>query len=481
MFLTIIFCYLFLSILLLASVSNRYFIKVYSLFTALIVLLLSIKILIDFNYTQYYFQSISIYKVDTAYINWSYTFGFDGISILFFFLTTFIVFLCVFFMLEDTFLKENIIIILSIEFLLLLVFSILDILLFYIFFEIILIPMYFLIGIFGSRERKIRAVYLLFFYTLIGSFFFLLGIMYIFSIVGTLNLEYILTWKFTFYEQIYLWLAFFFSFAAKVPLFPLHIWLPEAHVEAPTVGSVLLAGILLKLGVYGFLRFNLLLFPQASFFFAPLIAICASFGIIYTSFSAIRQTDLKRIIAYSSVSHMNLIILGLFSFNFAGLEGALLQSLSHGYVSSALFFLIGMLYNRYHSKLLYYYGGLVHTMPIFVCFFFFFTLANLALPGTSNFIGEFILLNAIFKNNFFLSIICVIGVVLCGVYSLWLYNRISFGNLKQFYLITFFDLTIAEFILLISLFFFTLFLGLYPTFFINFITFTLFGISTSFE
>jgi len=201
-------------------------------------------------------------------------------------------------------------------------------------------------------------------------------------------------------------------------MFPFHIWLPEAHVEAPTVGSVLLAGILLKLGVYGFLRFSFILFPDASLFYSPLIYLLSIIGVIYASLTAIRQTDMKRIIAYSSVAHMNMVTLGIFSFNTIGLEGALLQSLSHGFVAGGMFLLIGILYNRYHSRFLYYYGGLVHTMPIFSTFFLIFTLANIALPGTSSFVGEFLILIGIYKNNIFACVFSALGIILCGSYSL---------------------------------------------------------------
>jgi proton-translocating NADH-quinone oxidoreductase chain M len=255
---------------------------------------------------------------------------------------------------NEKLLKEYMIILLLLDLFLLLVFSVLDILFFYIFFEAILIPMYLMIGIWGSRERKIRAVYLFFFYTLLGSLLLLLALLYIYSKAGTFNYEYIYYVKFSFNEQKWLWLAFFFSFASKMPLFPFHIWLPEAHVEAPTVGSVLLAGILLKLGVYGFLRFNINLFPDASFFFAPLVYLLSIFGIIYASMSALRQTDLKRIVAYSSVAHMNLITMGIFSFTIIGIEGSILQSISHGFVSGGLFLMVGILYDRYHSRLMYY-------------------------------------------------------------------------------------------------------------------------------
>ena len=332
------------------------------------ILFLSVLLFIGFDNNNCFFQNIVLYNVGSLFLNFDFIFGFDGISIYFFLLTALLFFLSVLFIWNEFFFKEYLICLLSIELLLLLVFSVLDLLLFYVFFEAILIPMFLLIGFWGSRERKLRAAYLLFFYTLFGSVLMLLGILYIYSVLGTLNLEYLLAHDFSFDEQYWLWLAFFLSFASKVPMFPFHIWLPEAHVEAPTVGSVLLAGILLKLGVFGFLRFSLTLFPMASFYFSPLVYLLSICGVLYGSFSAIRQTDFKRIIAYSSVSHMNLVTLGIFSFNIVGLEGSILQGISHGFVSSAMFFMIGILYDRYHSRLLNYYGGLVHMMPVYSVF-----------------------------------------------------------------------------------------------------------------
>jgi proton-translocating NADH-quinone oxidoreductase chain M len=370
---------------------------------------------------------------------------------------------------DEHLLKEYVISLLLIELLLLLVFSVLDVFLFYIFFEGILIPMFLMIGLWGSRERKIRAVYLLFFYTLVGSLLMLVGILYMLSVVGTLNIEYLMSYDFTLEEQCWLWLAFFLSFASKIPMFPFHVWLPEAHVEAPTVGSVLLAGILLKLGVYGFLRFSLTLFPLGSLYFSPLVYLLSVLGVIFASMSAIRQTDIKRIIAYSSVAHMNLVTLGIFSFNIIGLEGSILQSISHGFVSGAMFFLVGILYNRYHSRLLYYYGGLVHMMPIYSILLLIFTMANIALPGTSSFVGEFLLLTGIYKVNIISCIVGALGVILCGAYSLWLYNRIIFGNLKTEFITRFKDIDFKEFSILLPLLFFVIFMGVYPSFFSNFI------------
>ena len=263
-------------------------------------------------------------------------------------------------------------------------------------------------------------------------------------------------------EQKILWFTFFLAFAAKVPMIPVHLWLPEAHVEAPTAGSVILAGVLLKLGTYGLIRFSLPLFPQASFFFTPFVYTIALIGIVYTSFTAIRQTDFKRIIAYTSVAHMNVVILGIFSFNNIGIEGAILQSLSHGFVASALFVIIGVVYERYRTRLVKYYGGLVHTMPLYVSIFLFFTMANIGFPGTSGFIGEFLILVGSFKVNSTVTFFGATGMILGGCYSLWLLNRISFGNLKSQYLKKTLDINKREFFIFIPLISYTLILGLVP-------------------
>lgn len=448
---------------------NKDLIQFVGLSSSCIVLILSSLLLFFFNSDLYYFQHIVTYEIDSSLLNLSFSFGLDGISIYFFVLSSFLIFLCTLFVWNTNLLKEYYISLSIISILLLLIFSCLDLLAFYVFFEAILIPMYLLIGLWGSRERKIRAVYLFFFYTLVGSLLMLVGILYIYSKFGTFNLEYLFTCVLTFEEQCWLWLAFFFSFASKVPLFPFHIWLPEAHVEAPTVGSVLLAGIMLKLGIYGFIRFSLTLFPDGCLFFSPLVYWLCVTGIIYASLSAIRQTDLKRIVAYSSIAHMNLVVLGIFSFNIIGLEGSILQSISHGFVSGAMFLLVGMLYEKYHSRTLYYYGGLVHTMPIYSVLFFLFSIANIAIPGTSSFVGEFLLLVGIYKSNIICSVIGALGVILCGVYSLWAYNRIVFGNLKTIYTSQFNDINFREFSILLPLLILVLFMGIYPSFFSHFI------------
>ena len=440
-----------------------------SLITSGFVLILSCVLLSGFDSNTNSFQYYCTYTLGSDLLNMVYSFGLDNISVFFFVLSSLLIFVCILFIWNDKFFKEYAMALLVIELFLLIIFSVLDLFLFYIFFEAILIPMYLLIGIWGSRERKIRAVYLFFFYTLCGSIMLLIGILYIYSITGSLDIDYLYSYRFSKEEQYILWLCFFLSFASKIPMYPFHIWLPEAHVEAPTVGSVLLAGILLKLGVYGFLRFSITLFPEASLFFSPLVYLLSIIGVLYASMTAIRQTDLKRIIAYSSIAHMNLVTIGIFSFNIMGIEGAILQSVSHGFVSGGMFLLIGILYDRYHSRSLYYYGGLVQMMPVYAIFFLVFTLANIALPGTSSFVGEFLLLVGIYKTNITTTIISALGVILCGAYSLWLYNRTIFGNLKIEYTSHFKDMNFKEFLVLFPLFLLIILMGIFPSYFSSFI------------
>jgi proton-translocating NADH-quinone oxidoreductase chain M len=396
--------------------------------------------------------------------NLNITFGIDGISIFFLLLTTMLIPICILLSWSSVKknLKEYLIAFLFLEFFLIVVFCILDLLLFYIFFESVLLPMFLIIGIWGSRERKILASYYFFLYTLLGSVVMLLSILYIFYQVGTTDYEMLLAFSFSALEQKLLWLTFFLAFASKVPMLPVHLWLPEAHVEAPTAGSVILAGVLLKLGTYGFIRYSIPLFPNASFFFSPLVYTIAVTGIIYTSFTAIRQSDFKRIVAYTSIAHMNLVILGIFSFNVIGIEGAIFQSLSHGFVASALFLVIGIVYDRYHTRIVKYYSGLASVMPVYISVFLFFSMANLAFPGTSSFIGEFLILTGSFKSNTSVTFLGATGVILSGAYSLWLLNRIAFGNMKVQYYEKFLDLNKREFVCFLPLIVGTIFLGVFP-------------------
>jgi proton-translocating NADH-quinone oxidoreductase chain M len=365
------------------------------------------------------------------------------------------------------FIKEYLIAFLMLEAILILIFSVMDLLIFYIAYESVLIPMFIIIGVWGSRERKVRAAYFFFMYTLFGSVLLLLAIIYIFNRFGTTDYETLILVSFSTLEQKILWIAFFLSFAAKVPMLPVHIWLPEAHVEAPTAGSVLLAGILLKLGSYGLIRFSLPLFPDACVFYTPFVMALSAVGVVYASLTAVRQTDLKRIIAYTSVAHMNLVVMGIFSFNVVGIEGAILQSLSHGFVSSALFLLIGVVYDRHHTRMVKYYSGLVHTMPLFTSVFLIFTMANIAVPGTSSFVGELLILAGIMKISSVAAVLGATGMVLGGGYSLWLFNRISYGNLKIQYFNHFSDMDKREFCVFFPLLLGTLGVGIYPVIFLN--------------
>ena len=462
--------------LFLASETNRRFIQNVTAIASGLALLLSLALIIAFKSIKSSFQTWVIYKFDLSFLNFQFSFGLDGTAILFITLSSFLIFLCVLFInKEQNYYKEYNIVLLTILTLLLFVFCTQNVFFFYVFFEAILIPMFLMIGVWGSRERKIRASYLFFFFTLVGSLFLLIGLIYIYLTVGTLSYEYIKNYPFSETEQFWLWLSFFFSLATKIPLFPFHIWLPEAHVEAPTVGSVLLAGILLKLGVYGFLKFNLYLFPQASFYFFPLVHLLGICGILFGSLSALRQIDFKRIIAYSSIAHMNLVAIGIFSFNILGIEGAILQSLSHGFISGALFFLIGILYNTYHTRLLSVYSGLNHVMPIYSTFFLCFTLGNIAMPGTSSFVGEFLILLGLSKISIISCFFASLGVILCGTYSLWTYNRICFGNLKITGLNILFheykDINVIDFTILMPLLILVLITGIYPNFILETIHF----------
>lgn len=402
-------------------------------------------------------------------LNLNLTLGVDGISLFFLLLTTLLIPICIFISWSSIIHKveEYLIAFLFLEFILIGTFCILDLLLFYIFFESALIPMFLIIGIWGSRERKVLASYYFFLYTLFGSILMLLSVLYIYSQVGTTDYEILLTFSFSEIEQKILWITFFLAFSAKVPMLPVHLWLPEAHVEAPTAGSVILAGVLLKLGTYGFIRFSIPLFPKASFYFSPLIYTISAMGIVYTSFTAIRQSDFKRIIAYTSIAHMNLVMLGIFSFNSVGLEGAIFQSLSHGFVASALFLIIGVIYDRYHTRIVKYYSGLAVLMPLYITIFLFFTLANIAFPGTSSFIGEFLILAGSFKSNTSVTFLGATGIVISGCYSLWLFNRIAFGNLKTQYSKKFIDLSPREFLSFVPLIIGTLITGIVPDIFLS--------------
>ena len=443
-------------------------IKVVVLSFSLAEFLLSLIMWMSFDNSSSRFQFVEAYNwIESS--NVIFYLGVDGISLFFILLTTLLIPICLLASWDAIKFneKEYFIAFLAMEALVIAVFCVLDIILFYVFFESVLIPMFIIIGVWGSRERRIRAAYMFFLYTLLGSVLMLLAILYIYYQVGTTDYQILLTTTFDPEVQKLLWLAFFASFAVKVPMLPVHIWLPEAHVEAPTAGSVILAGILLKLGSYGFLRFSLPLFPYASVYFTPLIYAFACIAVIYTSLTAIRQTDLKRIIAYASVAHMNLVLIGMFVYNLQGLEGSILQQLSHGLVSGALFLCVGVVYDRHHTRLVKYYSGLAHTMPIYIAIFMFFSMANIALPGTSSFVGEFLILAGAFQTNTTVCVLSATGMILGGGYSLWLFNRVAFGNIKIQYMNVFSDVDKREFATLFPLIILTLVMGIYPEIFLD--------------
>ena len=393
----------------------------------------------------------------------NYKVGIDGISILFIVLSTLITPLCIISVNKTitTKLKEFLIAILIMESLMIGVFCSLDLVIFYLFFEGGLIPMFLIIGIWGGA-RRVYSAFKFFLFTLLGSVLMLIAIISIYWINGTTDIVELYNLGIGENYQNLLWLAFFSSFAVKTPMWPFHTWLPDAHVEAPTAGSVLLAAILLKMAGYGFIRFSIGLFPIASENFVPLIYALSLIAIVYTSLVALMQEDMKKLIAYSSVAHMGYVTLGIFTVTQQSLEGGIVQMISHGLVSAALFLCVGVVYDRMHSRLIKTYGGLASIMPKYAIFFMVFTLAAVGLPGTSGFVGEFLILMGVFKKSFLVATIASLGVILAVAYMLWLYKRVIFGELINKDLLKMLDLNKSEIFILTCLAIPTLFFGFYP-------------------
>ena len=392
-----------------------------------------------------------------------YRMGVDGISMLFVVLTAFLMPLCILASWQsiEERVKEYMIAFLVLETLMLGVFCALDLILFYLFFEGGLVPMFLIIGVWGGA-RRVYAAFKFFLYTFLGSVLMLLAMMAMYWHAQTTDIPTLLTQKFPADMQWWLWLAFFASFAVKLPMWPVHTWLPDAHVEAPTAGSVILAGILLKMGGYGFLRFSLPMFPLASLDFAPFVFALSVVAIIYTSLVALAQEDLKKLIAYSSVAHMGFVTMGIFSFTVQGVDGAIFQMLSHGLVSAALFLCVGVVYDRTHTREIAAYGGLVNRMPLYAATFMVFTLANVGLPGTSGFIGEFLTLVGGFRANTWVAFLATSGVILSVAYALYLYRRMIYGPLDKPGLRSIADLNYREVVVFTPLLLLVIFFGFYP-------------------
>ena len=441
--------------------NNNLTIKYLALFVSFANFILSLYLWYLFDTTTSEFQFLEERSWIKGFIN--YKVGVDGISILFIILTTFITPLCVV-SVNDTIknrLKDFLVAILIMESLMIGVFCSLDLVVFYLFFEGGLIPMFLIIGIWGG-EKRVYSAFKFFLYTLLGSVLMLVAIISIYWMTGTTDVTYLYNIGIDAKYQNLLWLAFFSSFAVKTPMWPVHTWLPDAHVEAPTAGSVLLAAILLKMAGYGFIRFSLGLFPIASEYFVPLVYFLSLVAIIYTSLVALMQEDMKKLIAYSSVAHMGFVTLGIFTITQQGLEGSIYQMISHGLVSAALFLSVGVLYERIHTRLINNYGGLVSIMPKYAIIFMIFTLGAVGLPGTSGFVGEFLILMGAFKKSFLVATIASLGVILAAAYMLWLYKRVIFGIVINEKLKKLKDLSKTELFILSSLAFPIIFFGFYP-------------------
>ena len=452
---------LLLSIINSSSENGQRNLKQTALWVTCLNFIVSIILLINFDKSNPDFQFVEKYYWlgDTI----SYHVGVDGISILFVVLTTFLVPICILASYNNIkfSMKEYLIAFLALETFMIGVFISMDLILFYLFFEGGLIPMFLIIGIWGG-ERRIYSTFKFFLYTLAGSVFMLLAVIFMYWEVGTSSIPVLLQHEFSYDAQIILWLAFFASFVVKIPMWPFHTWLPDAHVEAPTAGSVILAGVLLKLAGYGFIRFSITMFPDASHYFAPMIYALSIIAIIFTSLIALVQEDMKKLIAYSSVAHMGYVTLGIFTLTKQGIDGSMFQMLSHGLISAALFLCVGVLYDRTHSRIISSYGGLVNSIPKYSLVFIIFALAALGLPGTTGFLGEFLVLVGVFKKNYLVALLATIGVILAAAYMLWLSKRVIFGEIKNPEIKTLKDINFSEKIMLFGLAIIVIFFGFYP-------------------
>ena len=431
-----------------------------ALVATLATLALSVLLVVRFDPNEAGFQFL---EEIPWFAGLNYRMGVDGISVLFVLLTAFLMPLCIaasWRSIENRVL-DYMIAFLVLETLVIGVFTALDLFVFYIFFEGGLVPMFLIIGIWGGKDR-VYAAYKFFLYTLLGSVLMLAAMLYMSATAGTTSIPELTEYAFDPLTQQLLWLALFASFAVKMPMWPVHTWLPDAHVQAPTAGSVILAGILLKLGGYGFLRFNLPMFPDASAFFAPLVFVLSVIAVIYTSLVAFRQTDIKKLIAYSSVAHMGFVTMGIFAGNEQGVQGAVYQMLSHGLISGALFLCVGVVYDRMHTREIAFYGGLVNRMPWYAAIFMLFTMANVGLPGTSGFVGEILTMTGTYQASTWASFGAATGVILSAVYALTLYRRVIFGELVNPQLAAITDVNRLELLVFVPLIVGTLWLGVYP-------------------
>lgn len=405
-----------------------------SLICSFVVFILSVLLFFKHNILNLNFQNFYYFKW-LSFLNINYVIGVDSLSLLFLILTTFLFFISIFFSLNhfQFSFKEFILLLLILEFFLINFFIVLDFIFFFIFFESVLIPMFLIIGCYGSRQRRIHATFQFFIFTMFGSFFMLISFILVYLYQGTSDLQIFYESTFSYELELILWICIFFSLAIKIPLFPMHIWLPEAHVEAPTIGSVILAGILLKMGSYGMFRFLIPSFNFSSKFFFPFLFVLSFLSIYYISLVTCCQIDLKKLIAYSSISHMGFVTLSLFTYNIQGLSGSIFLMLSHGIVSSLLFLLIGILYDRYKTRILFFYQSLNSIMPFFCFTFFVATLANVGFPGTIGFVGEFLILLSFLEFNKFAFIFHTLAFFFSAVYSFWLYNRIAGGSILLYF------------------------------------------------